>query len=118
MASSSKRVKRVSDLIHREVAMILRQNVVDPRLQQLVVTLVDASPDLKNATVFFTVPDVVVVAEAETALIKAAGFMRSQLAKSSGLRHAPRLSFKHDAALLKAERLSSLIDQVAPPVEQ
>ncbi len=117
MSGSSKRARRMADLIQREVSLILRQHVVDPRLQQLVITLVKMSPDLKSARILFTVPDEVLVDEATQALVKASGFMRSQMAKTAELRYVPKLFFQHDVQLLQAERLSHLIDQVAPPGE-
>ena len=117
MSGSSKRVRRMADLIQREVSMILRQHVVDPRLQQLVITLVDMTPDLKSARILFTVPDKEMVDDATQALAKASGFMRSQMAKTAELRYVPKLFFQYDAQLMQAEHLSNLIDQVAPAVE-
>ena len=118
MSSSSKRVRRMADLIQREVSLILRQHVVDPRLQQLVITLVEMSPDLKSARILFTVPEAEMVDDVMQALTKASGFMRSQMAKTAELRYVPKLFFQYDAQLLQAERLSNLIDQVAPSAEQ
>ena len=117
MSGSSKRVRRMADLIQREVSLILRQHVVDPRLQQLVITLVEMSPDLKSARVLFTVPEADTVEDVMQALAKASGFMRSQMAKTAELRYVPKLFFQYDAQLMQAEHLSNLIDQVAPAVE-
>jgi len=117
MSGSSKRMRRMADLIQREVALIIRQHVVDPRLQKMVVTLVEMSPDLKSASIFFTIHDDVLIDDAVQALTKAAGFIRSQMAKTAELRYVPKLFFNYDAQLVKAERLSSLIDQVAPAAE-
>ena len=69
MSGSSKRMRRMADLIQREVALIIRQNVVDPRLQKMVVTLVEMSPDLKSASIFFTIHDDVLVDECKTRII-------------------------------------------------
>ena len=117
MSGSSKRVRRMADLIQREVSLILRQHIVDPRLQQLVITLVKMSPDLKSARILFTVPESDTVEDVMQALAKASGFMRSQMAKTAELRYVPKLFFQYDAQLMQAEHLSNLIDQVAPAVE-
>jgi ribosome-binding factor A len=118
MKAPSKRSRRVADLMQREVSAIIHRNIVDPRLAGLTITLVDMSPDLKNAKILFTVQDDLPVADAEKALLKASGFIRSKLAKASELRHVPKLVFVYDKDLLRAAKLSSLIDQVAPESDE
>lgn len=118
MKTPSKRARRVADLVQREVSLIIQHSVADPRLQGLVITLVDMSPDLKNAKLLFTVPDGSLVDESEKALLKASGFIRTRLAKTAGLRYAPKLVFVYDKELLRAEKLSHLINKVAPPPEE
>ena len=44
-------------------------------------------------------------------LTRAAGFLRGELGRRLGLRHAPRLEFVFDDSAVGAERLSSLIDR-------
>ena len=57
---------------------------------------------------------------AEAGLRSAAGFLRGEVGRQLGLRHAPRLEFVYDAELERAEKLSRLIDEAvatgnAPP---
>ena len=104
----SVRARQVSILIQREVASLLRQAISDPRLQSASITSVNVSPDLKNAKVFFSVPEAD-GAEAERAFAKAAAFLRKALAERVSLKYIPRLTFVFDHTLLKAERISNLL---------
>jgi ribosome-binding factor A len=44
-------------------------------------------------------------------LARAAGFLRGELGRRLGLRHAPRLEFVFDESVAGAARLTSLIDR-------
>lgn len=43
-------------------------------------------------------------------LTRAAGFMRGEVGRRLGLRHAPRLDFEFDSSIENADRLTRLID--------
>ena len=107
----SLRSKRIADLIKRELAFIISQDVVDPRLKGLTITVVDISPDLKNAMVYFTIPDSVQVDEVSAVLINATGFFRKALAARCELRYVQRLSFTFDKNICEAENLLALISK-------
>jgi ribosome-binding factor A len=49
--------------------------------------------------------------EVAAGLTHAGGFLRGQLGRRLGLRHAPRLAFQFDDTLDRAARLTSLIEQ-------
>jgi ribosome-binding factor A len=108
----SKRTHRVAELIQATVAQALRRETRDPRLSTVTITGVDLSPDFKQAIVFFTLLDAdeKSIADAEKAFEKAAGFFRVQVSNHVELRHTPQLFFKYDVSLLKAEKLSQLIN--------
>jgi ribosome-binding factor A len=44
-------------------------------------------------------------------LRRAAGFLRGEVGRRLGLRHAPRLDFEYDASIERADRLTKLIDE-------
>jgi len=110
-STSTIRSKRIADLIKRELAGVVRQEVVDPRLQNLSITVVDLSPDLKNAMVYFTIPDAEQSHEVSGALKKAVGFLRKSLASRCDLRYVPKLAFKFDQNIHQAENLLALISE-------
>lgn len=105
----TKRNRQVADLIRREVAMLIKTSINDPRLSSMMIITVDLSPDLKNARIFYTVSEDVVKEEAAAALKKAAGFIRHELSVRAKLRHTPQLHFVYDESIARAQHLLSLM---------
>jgi len=54
MKRHSQRAQRVGEQIQRELALLLREHVKDPRVVQVTITAVETSPDLSHAKVFVT----------------------------------------------------------------
>lgn len=90
------RQERVNDSVAKELGEILR-NVKDPRVSSAFVTVNAArvTPDLKFAKIYFGIilgdPE-----EVQEGLERAAGFIRSELARRLNLRQTPELTFIHD----------------------
>lgn len=107
------RTRRIAEQIQRELAELVRLELKDPRVPGLVtITDVEVSPDQSHAKVFFTVfGDERLVADAAQGLNRAAGFLRTQLARRMKLRTIPQLEFKYDASVERGVRLSHLIDE-------
>jgi len=105
------REERVGSELHRELAQILRDEVRDPRLNQVTIQEVRVVRDLSHARVFFTVLDRDQARKTEQALNKAAGFLRKRLGERVIMRTVPALRFEYDQSLEQGMRLSSLIDQ-------
>jgi ribosome-binding factor A len=108
------RPQKVADQIQRELSEIIRRDLQDPRLSLITLTAVDAAPDLSHAVVYFTCLERVQAEAAERALRKAAGLLRSQLARRIKLYTTPELRFKYDESVERGARLSQLIDSVRP----
>jgi ribosome-binding factor A len=108
------RPQKVADQIQRELSELLRREMRDPRLALVTLTAVDVAPDLSHAVVFYTCLEAAQVEPAGTALTRAAGFLRSHLAKRLKLYATPELRFRHDESVERGARLSQLIDSVRP----
>jgi len=108
------RPQKVADQIQRELSAILRREMQDPRLALVTLTAVDVAPDLSHAVVYYTCLDEAQVAPAGNALARAAGFLRSHLAKRLKLYVTPALRFRHDESVARGARLAQLIDSVRP----
>jgi ribosome-binding factor A len=76
----------------------------------ITITGVDVSPDFSHAKVFFTTLSKEHVDEAKQGLKRAAGFLRSQLARRIKLYTTPELRFEYDESVERGDRLSRLID--------
>jgi len=105
------REERVGSELQRELALILRDEVHDPRLSQVTVQEVRVVRDLSHARVFFTLMDQDQAKQTEKALNKAASFLRRRLGGVVKMRTIPQLHFEYDHSLEHGMRLSSLIDR-------
>ena len=112
MAKEYSRTQRVGDFIKRELSGLIQFQIRDPRVGMVSVTDVDVSRDMSHAKVYFTVLGKETeeeAAESLEALNKAAGFLRSSIAKANNARTTPKLRFYFDASVVKGQQLSSLI---------
>ena len=110
MKKSSGRPQKLGDLIQRELSELVQRELRDPRVGMITITGVDVSPDFSHAKVFFTVLDPAKLPGAKEGLQRAAGFLRSQLAKRIKLYTTPGLRFEYDESVERGDRLSRLID--------
>ncbi|HXE75049.1 MAG TPA: 30S ribosome-binding factor RbfA [Candidatus Xenobia bacterium] len=105
------RSRRIAEQIRRELSEIVRLELKDPRVGMITLTDVEVTPDNAYARVYFTLlGDAARVEEATAGLERAAGFLRSQLARRLRLRTVPELQFRHDISVERGMRLSQLID--------
>src|SRR5262245_11373205 len=89
------RVVRLQELIREEVNLILRNEVRDPRLDSVVITMVELAGDGSCARLWFTAEG---DEDRREACEHIAGFLRTQLAESLGLKRTPELRFRRDPA--------------------
>jgi ribosome-binding factor A len=106
------RARRVADEIQRELAELIRLELKDPRVGLITVTGVEVTSDLEHAKIFVTSLNPQATHQDVLAGLKrAAGFLRSQLARRMKLRLVPQLSFVYDESVEHGMHLSQLIDQ-------
>jgi len=124
-----KRRAQLSELLREKIALILMHKSRDPRLNQLSITDVRLSPDLRQARVFFIVrttqagpapaaaaaPDPAELAQIQAALNKAAGFIKQEIAQLHVLRLMPQISFEYDTSWQRGENIDRLLRQLASP---
>jgi ribosome-binding factor A len=110
----SGRPQKLGDLIQRELSELVQRELRDPRVGMITITDVDVSPDFSHAKVFFTLLNTEHLEDAKQGLRRAAGFLRSQLAKRIKLYTTPELRFEYDESVERGDRLSRLIDSTKP----
>ena len=110
MKKGQGRPRKLGDLIQRELSDLISREMRDPRVGMLTITSVDVSPDLSHAKIFFTVLPEEKLAETTKGLARAAGYLRSQLARRIKLYTTPELRFVYDESVERGDRLSRLID--------
>lgn len=107
------RTQRVADALRKELSTLIQFQLRDPRLSMVSVTDVEVSRDLAHARVFYTSMDAETVEDAKECTVvlnKAAGFLRSQIARSNTMRSTPALKFIYDSSVGRGRQLSQLID--------
>jgi ribosome-binding factor A len=116
MAKEYARTQRVADYLQRELAALIQHEVRDPRVGMVSITGVDVSRDLGHARVYYTMmgsDSSEDASESTEALNKAAGFLRSQLSRSSNMRSVPQLRFYFDSSVGRGRDLENLIRRAA-----
>lgn len=112
MPKEYSRSTRVAEQIRRELSELVRHGVKDPRAQGATITEVEVSRDISHARVYFSQledsPEQ--IKETETALNRAAGFLRRELAGIMRLRHVPELKFVYDRSIAEGVRMDALIE--------
>ncbi len=109
------RIKRLNQLIRKEVSELLQHQVKDPRLGSFIsVNEVVTSPDLGQAKVFVShLGSRQEKKETMKALVAASGFLRNELSKCLSLRNTPELEFYWDDSIERGTHILELIDRVA-----
>jgi ribosome-binding factor A len=104
------RARKLGDRIAVIVAEMLERRVKDPRLGFVTVTEARVTGDLREATVFYTVyGSADEVAGTAAALASAAGLIRSEVGKQTGLKHTPSISFSQDTVPDSARTIEDLV---------
>lgn len=109
----SVKVERMEQIIQKEVAIILRNEIKDPRIAWVIITDVECTNDLSYAKIYvsFIKNDYTNEAIFES-LEKAKGFIRSKLSGHLKTRKVPQLIFEYDDSLDKGNRIDELLKNV------
>lgn len=106
------RTDRLSEEIKKELSDLIRNQLKDPRLPELVsITAVRVTKDLRYAKVYVSVfGDDEKKNGALAALKSAAGFIRHEIGQRINIRYIPEFTFIPDDSIEKGMYLSKLID--------
>lgn len=114
MAREFSRKERVGDYLQRELSVLIQRELRDPRLGMVSITAVEVTRDLAHARVYVTLLDCDSEEQAKPSLEvlgRAAGFLRSALARDASMRSVPRLRFMFDSSIGRGRHLEALITQ-------
>jgi ribosome-binding factor A len=112
MVDAAKRAqvaKRVMELTAQAV-----RKLKDPRVGMVTITDARMTPDLREATVFYTVlGDDEQVKASAAGLERATGHLRTTVGRALGMRHTPSLQFVADTVPDQANRIEELLAKAA-----
>ena len=90
----------MADQLMRELALLLSEEISDPRLELVTISGVRLNQDLSVATVLYTLHgDAARMKAAGDALNQAKGFLRRQIGSRMKTKFVPELRFQHDEFL-------------------
>ena len=113
MLTDYKRRDRVGEMLREKIALILLHKSRDPRLQNITITNVEGSDDLRRAKIFYlTRGKEAEIQLLQKALQKAAGFIKQELAQEHILRVMPELFFQIDDSWQRGERVADILRQL------
>ena len=113
---ASNRDEKGSDLLKKEISLIITNEIKDPRLQNINITAVKVSDDIGIATVFYSI-----IGESihksdskidDRILKKFSGMIRSNLAKKIKIRRIPKIIFRFDESIEYSENIEKVLRNV------
>lgn len=113
--ATNRRVSRVSELIKREVSLMLLNGIKDDRVGagMVSVTDVDVSGDLQHAKIFVSIyGSEEAKAETMAGLKSATGYVRSELGARMRLRRTPEVMFVEDRSIERGTKVLSLLNKL------
>lgn len=126
----NQRLQRMADQIQRELAVLIRDEINDPRLTGFVtISGVKVSPDLGYADIYVTIMEAQVGdsiqdmdkdthADSIKVLNKAAGFLRTELSHTLKTRTTPRLRFHYDEVTAHGNYMMDLISKAVRQTDE
>ncbi|NLV36571.1 MAG: 30S ribosome-binding factor RbfA [Clostridiaceae bacterium] len=106
------RTDRIAEEMKREISSIIRNELKDPRLPEMIsITGVNVTRDLRIAKIFASVLGTDEEKKNAIAGLKsAAGFIRREIGQRLKLRYTPELLFELDDSIERGVYITKLID--------
>jgi ribosome-binding factor A len=111
--AENRRINRYADSIKRALSNIIEFKLNDPKKGLITLTRVKVSPDLKIATLYYTVlGDDTQKHQTQVVLKKSIQFLRNELKPYITSRWLPELRFFYDDSMERADRINELLKQI------
>jgi ribosome-binding factor A len=112
---STRRVLKVAEAIREVVSMAILTELRDPRIQDVTVTYVEVSADLRYAKVHVSIMG----SESKEQLClrglkNSAGFLQQKISKRVDTRYTPRISFVLDRGVKHSLEVTRILNEVLP----
>ena len=111
--AENRRINRYADSVKRALSNIIEFKLNNPHKGFITLTRVKVSPDLKIATVYYTVlGDDAQKNQTQMVLKKSIQFLRSELKPFITSRWLPELRFFYDDSMERVDRINELLKQI------
>ena len=109
----NRRSKRIADQIKNELGWLIEQKLKDPDKGFITLTRVKLSPDLKLASIYYSVlGDQIKRQQSSETLNRAIHFLRRELGRRIKLKYLPELRFFYDDSLEYSNYISKIIKKI------
>lgn len=116
---SSRRVLKAAEAVREVVSMAILTELRDPRIQNVTVTYVEVSGDMRLAKVKVSVMgDDAQQQLALKGLRNAAGFLQKKVGNRIDTRYTPKLRFELDQGVKHSLEVQRILKEVLPPEEE
>ncbi|HUS39559.1 MAG: 30S ribosome-binding factor RbfA [Pirellulales bacterium] len=115
---SSRRIQKAAQAIREVVSMAILTDLKDPRIENVTVTYVEVSPDMRLAKVHVSIMG----SESRQKLCmhglqNSAGYLQSKISKRIDTRYTPKLKFVLDMGIKRSIEIEQILDEVLPDRE-
>ena len=115
----SRRMQKAAQAIREVVGTSILRDLMDPRIQNVTVTNVEVSRDMRRARVYVSVMgDDKKQQLCLYGLQHAAGFLQSKVAKRIDTRYTPVLKFVLDMGVKKSIEINEILQSVLPDQDE
>jgi len=116
---SSRRVLKAAQAVREVVGMAIIADLKDPRIKDVTVTMVEVSPDMRNAKVHASVMgDETKQDLCIKGLQSSAGYLQSKIGNRIDTRYTPRIQFVLDKGIENAMTVARILEEVLPAEEK
>ena len=111
---SQRQLRVGEELRHLISNALLRESFYDEHIENnnITITEVNVSPDLKNAKVYVMPLGGVNKLDALNSLIRATGRLKKIISSNINLRQTPKLKFKIDETFEYAKKINNILDKI------
>lgn len=111
----SRRVLKAAEAIREVVSLAILTELRDPRIQDVTVTYVEVSADMRYAKVHVSIMgDDTKQQLSLRGLRNAAGFLQSKVANRIDTRYTPKIRFALDQGVKRSLEISRILNEVLP----
>ncbi len=115
---SSRRVLKAAQAVREVVGMAIIADLKDPRIKDATVTMVEVSPDMRQAKVHVSVMgDETKQNLCIKGLQSSAGYLQSKIGNRIDTRYTPKIQFVLDKGIKNAMTVARILEEVLPKEE-
>ena len=112
---SSRRVLKAAQAVREVVGMAIIADLKDPRIKDVTVTMVEVSPDMRQAKVHVSVMgDETKQNICLKGLQSSAGYLQSKIGNRIDTRYTPKIQFVLDKGIQNAMTVARILEEVLP----